>query len=141
MSAMSNYLETQIIVHIFRTGSFTKPSTLAVALVTIAVTDSDDGSTISEVANANSYARVTLNPSDSNWAATSGGNGQTSNSSVITFPEASGNWGTIVGAAILDSATYGAGNVLFYGTLSLSKPVSSGDTVSFNTGSFTVTLA
>lgn len=90
MANFSNYLEDQIIQHIFRTGSFTKPTTLAIALLTSAATDSDDGSTITEVANANGYARQSLNPLDANWAATAGGNGQTSNSSAITFPQATG---------------------------------------------------
>ena len=41
MSAMSNYLEDQLVKHLFRTGSFTKPTVIAVALCTSAPTDSD----------------------------------------------------------------------------------------------------
>ena len=141
MSAMSNYLEGELIKHIFRTGSFTKPSVLAIALVTTGVTDSETGSTIAEVTNANNYARQTLNPSDSNWAAPAAGNGLTDNLSAITFPQASGSWGTVVGVAILDSATHGAGNVLFYGTLAVSKSINNGDTFSFAIGDLDVTLA
>ena len=141
MANFSNYLEDEIIKHIFRTGSFTKPTTLAIALLTVAASDSDDGSTITEVTNANAYARQTLNPLDANWAATAGGNGVTSNSSAITFPQATGSWGTIVGVAILDSATWGAGNMLFYGTLAQNKTVNNGDTFSFAIGDLTITLA
>jgi hypothetical protein len=141
MSAMSNYLEGEIIKHIFRTGSFTKPTTLGIALVTTAVVDSDTGSTIAEVTNANAYARQTLNPLDANWSAPSGGNGATDNVTAITFPQATGNWGTVVGVAILDSATHGAGNVLLYGTLAVSKSINSGDTFSFAIGDLDITFA
>jgi hypothetical protein len=141
MAAMSNYLEDEIVKHIFRTGSFTKPTVLAVALCTAATTDAQTGATITEVTNANNYARATLNPLDANWAATSGGNGLTSNSSAITFNQASGSWGTITHIAIVDTATHGAGNVLFHGALTVSKTVNNGDTFSFQIGDLQITLA
>jgi hypothetical protein len=43
MAAMSDYLEQQLRTHIFRTGSFTKPSGLFVALCTAATSDSSTG--------------------------------------------------------------------------------------------------
>src|SRR5579883_3286907 len=89
---MSDFLETSLINHVFRTSSYSKPSTLALALLTSAPTDSSTGSTIVEVTNAGSYARVALNPLDTNWAATSSGNGTTSNSNAITFPTATADW-------------------------------------------------
>lgn len=138
---MSNYLEDEVIKHIFRTGSFTKPTVLAIALCTAATSDSQTGATITEVANSNNYARATLNPLDANWAATAGGNGVTSNSSAITFNQASGSWGTITHIAICDSATWGAGNVLFHGALTTSKTVTNGDTFSFQIGDLQITLA
>lgn len=141
MAAMSDYLENELIKHIFRTGSFTKPTVLAVALCTAATTDSQTGATITEVPNSNNYSRQTLNPLDANWAATSGTDGATSNLSAITFPTASGSWGTITHIAIVDSATHGAGNVLFHGALTVSKSVTSGDTLSFQIGDLDITLA
>lgn len=95
MAGFSNYVESQLINHIFRTSSFTKPTTLAIALVTSAASDSDDGSTIAEVPNANNYARQTLNPLDANWSAPAGGDGNTHNLSAITFPQASGRCGCL----------------------------------------------
>lgn len=138
MASMSNYLEGKIIDHVFRTNSYTKPTTLAVALCTASPTDASTGATISEVANSNNYSRQTLNPDDANWAAPSGNNGTTSNSSDITFPTASGSWGTITSIAIVDSATHGAGNVLFYGDLTVTKTITSGDTLTISTGNLTV---
>jgi len=141
MAGFSDYVEGQLITHIFRTGSFTKPTTLAIALVTSAATDSDDGSTISEVANSNNYARQTLNPLDANWSAPSVGDGNTHNLSAITFPQASGSWGTIVGVVILDNATYGAGNILFHGTLTDNKTINNGDTFTFAISDLNIVLA
>ena len=141
MAAMSDYLEVELIKHIFRTGSMTKPTVLAIALCTGATSDSQTGSTITEVTNANNYSRATLNPLDANWAATDGSNGITSNLSAITFAQASGSWGTISHIAICDSATWGAGNVLFHGALSVSKTVNNGDTLSFQIGDLVITLA
>ena len=137
---MSNYLEGQLIGHLFRDLTFSKPSTLAIALCTASPNDASTGGTITEVANSNNYSRVELAPDDDNWAAISGNNGTTSNSSAITFPTASGSWGTVTSVAILDSATHGAGNVLFYGDLTVSKSITSGDTFSFSIGALTIQI-
>ena len=140
MAAMSDYLEGQLINHIFRTSSYTKPSTLAIALLTSSANDGMTGATIPEVANSNNYSRQTLNPADANWDAPVGNNGTTANASAITFATASGSWGTVSAVAIVDSATYGAGNLLFYGDLTVSKSVTSGDTFSFDVGDLTVQI-
>lgn len=141
MAGMSNYLENQLINHIFRTNSFTKPTTLAIALVTVDATDSSTGATITEVANSNNYSRQVLNPDDGNWADTAGGNGTTSNLVAINFPTASGSWGEIVGVAICDSSVWGAGNVLLYGTLSVPKTVTNGDNFGFPIGNLIISLS
>jgi len=142
MAAMSDYLEIELIKHIFRTGTFSKPSVLAIALCTAAPSDSSTGATITEVSATNTgYARVSANPADGTWAETSGTNGVTSNSSAITFSAATGDWGTITHVAILDSTTVGAGNVLFHGALSTSKTVTTGDIFSFQAGNLQITLA
>lgn len=134
MANFSNYLEGQLLNHIFRSSTFNKPSVLAIALVTVAIIDSDTGSTITEVANANGYVRQVLNPSDSNWSDASGGDGTTDNLANINFPIATGSWGTIVGLAILDNSTYGAGNILFFGNLSADKTINNGDIFAISIG-------
>lgn len=124
-TSMADYLEGQIITHAFRTGSWTKPTVLAVALGT---TCSD--SSFTEIANSGSYARVNANPLDATWAAASGGNGTTSNVGAIAFPTPTGNWNSgnpITHFAIYDSATYGAGNLYFCAALTASKSVNNGD--------------
>ena len=141
MSQMSDYLESTLLGHLFRTATFGKPTVVAIALCTAGPSDSSTGATITEVTNANGYARQTLNPLDANWAAVGAG-GLTDNVSAITFPVCTtATWGTITHVAILDSATHGAGNLWLYGTLAVSKVVGVGDTFKFNIGDLDVTFA
>lgn len=134
MSAMSNYLEGEIIKHVFRTGSFVKPTILAVGLFTSSPTD---GNTATEI-SGNAYARAVLNPSDANWSAPSSGNGSTSNSGVLTFPTPSGNWGTVTHFGIYDATS--GGNLLFWGPLIDDRTITSGDSVTFSIGQLGITL-
>jgi len=135
MSAMSDYLEVALIKHLFRTGSYTKPTELNVALYTAAPSDAGGGT---EVAGAIGYARVNVAPLDANWAATSGTDGKTSNVAAITFGAPTGNWGTITHFGIFDES----GNLLFWGALTTPKTVNNGDPApSFAIGALTVTLA
>jgi len=139
MTAMSDYLEQQLVNHIFRTSSFAKPSTLAVALCTATVADEDTTLAGKEVANAGGYARQTRNPGDSNWniVAASGGH-EAQNAANIDFPQATGDWGTITYAAICNSATHNGGNMLFYGPLVVARSVQTGDIFRFSAGALKV---
>lgn len=135
MANASDYLETQIITHIFRTSSFTKPTGLWIALFTAAPNDAGGGTEVS----GGGYARVARAPLDANWAAPSGGNGQTSNVAAIDFGTASANWGTITHFGIFDAST--AGNLLVWGALTASRTVNSGDAFQIPAGQLTVTQA
>lgn len=138
MAEFSNYLEEQILTHLFRTSTFTKPSTIYIAACTAAPTDTDTGSTITEPAGG-SYARVQLNPLDANWTDPSAGTqGETDNAAAITFPEATGSWGTITHVAIVDAATNG--NLWCYTALDASKSISATDTLEFAIGDLNIQL-
>jgi len=141
---MSDYLENKIVDHIFRTASFTKPTVLAVGLLTAAPSDAGGGTEVS----GNAYARVSLNPLDANWAATQGGNsgassgtgGVTSNSSIITFPTPTpSGWGTVTHFGLYDASS--AGNLILWGALTTPKVINSGDSVTFPIGSLQFTFA
>lgn len=149
MGSMSNYLENKLVDFLFRGVSYTAPAAIAIALCTTAPTDTSTGATIVEVPNSASYARVALSPSTSNWRDTAGGTagtsagttGTTSNNATITFPTSSGSWGTVTHFAVVDSATWGAGNVLFWGAIGASVNVTgSGFTLSFSAGQLSVQL-
>lgn len=138
MSQATNYLEDEIIKHIFRTGSFTKPTVLAFALFTAAPGEAGGGTE----ATWTGYTRPTLNPLDANWAATSGGNGQTSNSSAITYGAPTSGPQTMTHMAILDNATIGSGNMLLYGALTASRVINNGDAApSYAIGAVVITVA
>lgn len=144
MSAMSDYLENQIIDHIFRAGTFVKPTGLYMALYTAAPADAGGGTEVS----GGSYARVNLAPSDSNWTATQGGTtgassgttGHTDNAVAITFPAPTANWGVVTHMALSDAPT--GGNLLIHGALTTPKTVNNGDPApKFNGGEFDFTIA
>lgn len=137
MANMSDYLEVELRKHIFRTGSFTKPTVLGVALFTVTPSDSGGGTEVS----GSGYARVDVPPLDANWTAASATNGLTDNAGAITFPAPSGgNWGTIVAFGIFDATT--AGNLLVWGPITPSKTVNDGDPApAFAIGALDVTFA
>jgi hypothetical protein len=141
MSAASDYLEGQIRAHMFRTATWSKPTVIRVALCTGATADANTGATITEVTDANDYARTGPNPLDANWTAASATDGLTDNAAAITFPTATGSWGTVSHIALVDSATHGAGNMTVHGALSAGKTVGSGDVLQFAIGALDVTVA
>lgn len=137
MSAASNYLEGEIGKHLLRTGSWTKPSTLYVALFT--VLPAEDGTGGTEVTGTG-YARIQHGPSDATWAEPVGGNGQFSNVGAIQFGSPTANWGTVVGFGLYDAIT--GGNLLIYDTLAASVIVNSGDPApAFGSGALIITIS
>jgi len=130
MGSFSNYWENKILDYIFGKASYTPP-TIYVGLSTADPTDS--GSGLAEP-NGNGYARVQTAASD--WNAAS--NGTVDNANDITFPEATGSWGTITHFALFDAAI--SGNMLAHGALSQSKTIDGGDTAKFAAGDLELLL-
>lgn len=127
MANLSDYYENKIIDHMFRNQAFTPPSTLYLALYTVAPSDAGGGTEVS----GGSYARQS-------FTLTAASGGASSNSADITFPTATANWGTIVAVGILDAST--GGNLLMWGNLASSKIVNSGDTFKINAGDLDITI-
>lgn len=121
MANMSNHLEVQLRAHVFRSGSFAKPSALYVSLHTA---DPGEDATGAEVTGGG-YARVQRNPGDSNWSAASATDGLTDNVADLTFPAPSAAWGTVTHFGVWDAAT--AGNLLCYGALTTPRTINGGD--------------
>src|SRR5210317_1778067 len=128
MSAMSDYLENEILDHILGTGAYTMPSTVYVGLSTGSFGDDNSGTELT----GNNYARVSATFS----AAASG---TTSNSAAIEFAAATGSWGSVSHFGIFDAST--AGNLLIHGAFTASKVIESGDILKINTGDLDVTAA
>jgi hypothetical protein len=155
MSNASNYMELKLLDHVLGEGgrNYT-PATLYIALFAdtgsgVATALESGTSSTSGTANwgyyeiqttgSTNYARVVV---DFDAAAS----GSAANTGAVTFNQAGANYDTAGGAgntvthvAIMDAAS--AGNVLFYGALSVSKTVTTGDTFQINAGALTVSLA
>jgi hypothetical protein len=129
MGSFSNYLENKILDHIFKVAAYAVPTNIYVALST--ADPGEAGGTIAEPVG-NAYARTVMNV----WDAAAGG--ATQNTNQITFPQATGSWGTITHFALFDASV--AGNMLAHGALSVAKAVTNGDTPRFNAGDIDVTL-
>jgi len=160
MSAASNFLELKILDHVLRYGNgslnagtgagYSPPATVYVALFagtagtvltalesgTSAATSTNWG--FHEINNAG-YARQSIT-----FAAASAGS--SASNATVSFPVASADYNnaatsgaTVTCMALMDNSM--GGNVLFYGQLTNSKTVNSGDQFTISSGNLTVSLA
>jgi len=137
MSAASNYLENKVLDHVLTATSYTAPTTRYLALFTntsgSAATNLEAGTLTDEVSTSGSaYGRETVT-----FAAASGGTSATN--ATVTFDTATANWGTITHVAVMDAET--SGNVLFWGAVTTSKTIETGDTFQVSSGNLTISLA
>lgn len=128
MAEMSNYLENALINGTLRATTYTAPSTVYVALFTSDPTDAGSGTEVS----GGSYARQSAT-----FGAPS--NGASVTTADITFPTATGNWGTVGWIGIYDALT--TGNLLYHSPLDTSKTISTGDIFKISAGNLSVTLS
>lgn len=127
MGSLSNYGENAILNHLTAQTAYSPAATLYLALATADPTDAATGASMNEVADSGSYARTAI----SFGAAASR---RVTQSGTVTFPAATGSWGTVTHWAIVDSATHGAGNVLAHGAFNASQAIVSGNTPSVASG-------
>ena len=128
MSAMSDYLENEILDHILGTGAYTMPTTVYVGLSTGSFNDDNSGT---ELTGSN-YARESI----SFGAAASG---TASNDAAVEFNAATGSWGTVSHFGIFDALT--SGNLLIHGALTASKIIETGDILKIAIGDMDITAA
>ena len=133
MGSFSNFLELELLDQVFGALAYTAPATLYIALSTADPTDA--GSGIAEPVG-NNYSRKSVANNKTTWDTAVAG--ALANAIAITFPTASGNWGTISHFAIFDDPT--AGNMLAHGSLVVSKQVTTSDTAEFAIGDIDITL-
>lgn len=133
MSAASDYLENKILDHILGGGDYTRPANLYYAVYTSGPTDSGGGTEVS----GGAYARVAITNNNTNFPTASGGT--KSNGAAVTFPTATGTWGTVTHIGIFDAAS--GGNLIFHAALSASKVITTDDTLNYPIGSIVFTLA
>ena len=141
--ALSDYVENNAIDYIFRAQTWTIGATFYVGLSTAACSDSSVGTEVS----GGSYARASITRSLANFAGTqsagsttasSGTGGQTSNNVAINFATPTAGWGTVTHFFISDASS--GGNLILCQSLTTSKTINTGDSVSFAIAALTVTL-
>lgn len=128
MSAMSDHLENEILDHILSVGSYTMPSAVYLGLSVASMGDDASGTELS----GSGYARQAVT-----FSAASGGT--TSNSAAITFPTATGSWGSIGYWSLWDASS--SGNMLLHGAFSSAKTIASGDVLRVSSGDLAITAA
>lgn len=127
---LSNFAESGVFNHLLRTASMTKPSTIAIALCSNPPTETSTGANCNELANTGSYARYPNASGDVFWSHEVHGSGN--NIAQVTFTQATADWGYVSGIALVNSSTYGAGDIIFYGSLVTPRIVLNGDQFKFN---------
>lgn len=139
MSALSNYLESGLLNHMFRAVSYTAPSPLYIGLTQSFNSGNLEANVVDEPSTGG-YARQSYISNTTNWIApyASGSATATHNNISIEFPVATVDIGNISGVFIADAST--AGNVLFYGALSSSRNIRTGDQFVFSSGSLKITF-
>jgi hypothetical protein len=113
------------------------PATVYIALWTTA--PANDGTGGTEVTTSGTaYARQAITTS-TGFSAVSGTNPETmTNANTITWAAATANYGTVVGASIMDAST--GGNLLWNVTLGASQTVNSGSTASIAAGAMSINV-
>ena len=137
MSAASNYLENKVLDHVLTATSYTAPGTRYLALFNNtsgqAAANLEAGTLTDEIsASGTAYSRKAVT-----FAAASGGTSATN--ATVTFDAATASWGTVTHVAVMDQAT--GGNVLFWGAVTTSKTIDTGDTFQVTSGNLTISLA
>ncbi len=128
---LSDFLENKLLEHSTGKASWTTPTNTYLALFTVAPTDSTGGTE----ASAGNYARLQIS-----WGSAS--SGSISNNANLRFPAtgtATADYGTIVAIGIFDAST--GGNLLWYGDLSATVTINSGETYTITSGGITLSLS
>jgi len=128
MSAMSDYLENEILDHILATGAYTMPSAIYIGLSTGSFGDDASGTEL----NGNGYTRKVI-AFDAAIAGTA------DNSGAVEFPAATASWGTVSHFGLFDASS--GGNLLIHGAFTAAKLIDTGDILKIAAGDLDITAA
>ena len=130
MSEFSTYFENKII-DLMRSQAFTEIAAYVALFDTTASLANLEAGTLTGEISGSGYVRQLAGlsaPSD----------GVSANGSDISFPQATGDWGTVRYCALMDASS--GGNVLMYAQLDADKTVNNGDTFKFLAGELDVVV-
>ena len=126
--SFSNFLETEILDHVFGAAAYTAPGTMHLALFTS--NPAEDASGTEVTTSGTAYARQTV-------AFTVSGN-TASNTGAVEYPTATAAFGTVTHVGVMDAST--SGNLMAYAALTSSKTISTGDVFRVPAGDLDITL-
>ena len=107
MSSKSNYLENEILDHIYGGGDYSRPDTVYFAAYAwTAPSDTGGGNEVT----GGTYARVAVANNATNFPAAA--SGVKSNATAILWPVANPGWAVLVAVAVFDAPT--GGNMLHW---------------------------
>jgi hypothetical protein len=124
--SFTNFLETEILDHVFAGAAYTAPGTHYLALYTAAPGETGGGTEVS----GTGYVRQSV-------AFTTSGN-TTSNNAAVEYPTAGASWGTVTHVGVFDAST--SGNLMAYAALTTSKTIDSGDVFRVPNADLDITL-
>ena len=127
---MANYLKNKLLNLTLSGTAYSGVNDPYVSLWTSDPTDAETGTEVT----GGSYART-----QASFATASGSTGQVASDADITFPTATGLWGTVAYIGLHESAT-GTGNMIYHTALDVSKTIDSGDIFKISSGDLTVEL-
>lgn len=134
--SFGNTYENHILDGLFGSAQIAGVNTMWVGLST--ADPGEDASTLAEP-SGNAYARVAMVNSVNNWAVAAAGVKR--NSSVQSFPTATGSWGSVGFWTLWSAATStGVGAFIGVGSLGIAKNITNGDTPLFGVGSMSISL-
>lgn len=126
MSSLSDYAEAAILNHVFRNTALTSPTTVYLALYTVAPTDAGGGTEVT----GGGYAR--------NACAFDAPVGNTiSNTAEETWTASGAAYGTVVAVGVFDAIT--GGNLLAWDNFT-GLVINDGDTIRFVAGAIDISL-
>lgn len=137
MAGMSDVGEKALLNYLFRDTAIGLHATnWYVALFTTNPTDSTTGTEVT----GGSYARTAVVRTGAGFDAASGTLGTTQNTSAITFPTATGSWGTITGVGLcLSLAGSLSTDLIYWAAVTTSKVVGTGDVAGFAASTLVIT--
>ena len=134
--SFSEYAAQAVLAHATGKTAWTMP-TVYVALCTVLPTSTSTGATLTE-ATYTGYARLATS---GDWGATVAATPSTiSNSIALTFAACTAGTSTVVGFALVDSATTGAGNVIAWGSCASTVISTTQTPATFAIGALELTL-
>jgi len=114
-SGKSQYYASKLLNAYWNAAAFSFPASSFHALWTSTITAASTGATSGE-ASYTGYTRVTVTANTTNFPTSTAGAAIT-NATAITFPTNAGTLQTATFYVVLDSVTIGAGNIIYWGSI------------------------